>query len=129
SMVFYGYWSVDYLPLLVGSILANYAAAAALARWRSPWLLALTIAGNLALLFYFKYFDFFFSVQAELTGLEMLIGGTVLPLGISFFTFQQIAYQVNGWRERRRSAGDFLDYAAYVSFFPQLVAGPIVRDE
>ncbi len=128
SLVFYGYWNVSYLPLLVGSILVNYAIAWTMARWHSAWLLALAVAGNLAVLGYFKYVDFFFGLGAELTGLEVLIGGTILPLGISFFTFQQIAYQVNGWRGLRRGEGPFTDYAVYVSFFPQLVAGPIVRD-
>ena len=128
SMVFYGYWNTTYLPLLIGSILLNYIIAAAVTQRRSPWLLALAITGNLGVLFYFKYFDFFFDWTADVAGLEALIGGTILPLGISFFTFQQIAFQVNNWRERRTSARPFLDYAVYVSFFPQLVAGPIVRD-
>lgn len=131
SLVFYGYWNVDFLPLLLGSIGVNYGLSLAIARSRSALLLAGAVAGNLALLFYFKYLGFFADIAGIAsghTGIDFLIGGLVLPLGISFFTFQQIAYQVDRWRAGAADGRSLLDYAVFVSFFPQLIAGPIVRD-
>ena len=81
---------------------------------------------NLGILFYFKYFDFFIGNVNAVFGTSFLLKGILLPLGISFFTFQQIGFLVDTYRGEIREC-TFLDYALFVSFFPQLIAGPIVN--
>jgi len=131
SFIFYGYWDVRLLPLLAGSIGANWALAAmwgrrdAEGRGAARPILA-GIAVNLGLLAIFKYADFAAGTAAYLTGWRHDPWNIVLPLGISFFTFQQLSYLVDLRRGRARAYG-FRDYALYVAFFPQLIAGPIVR--
>ncbi len=129
SLFFYGWWKPPLVLLLVGSILTNYAVSCRLrdlARRDDPgrrraWLIA-GIAFNLCLLGWFKYADFLLhSVAPQATGLRIF-----LPLAISFFTFQQIMFLVG--RARGECADcDLLHYAAFVAFFPHLIAGPIVR--
>jgi D-alanyl-lipoteichoic acid acyltransferase DltB (MBOAT superfamily) len=139
SLVFYAWWgltqpepSLAPLLLLVGSKLANYVVGRQvfLMRLSAPKaatrLLALGIVGNLALLAYFKYTFFILQNISALTGLDFAIGAIVLPLGISFFTFQQIAYLVDA-RNGEAETRSLIDYFAFVSFFPQLIAGPIVH--
>lgn len=125
SLVFYGYWDVRLLPLLVGSVAVNWGLAQLYSGDRR-WLVPLGIAANLAVLGIFKYADFAASNLLATLGLRHDPWSLVLPLGISFFTFQQISYLAD---LRRGTAGAyrFTDYALYVGFFPQLVAGPIVR--
>ncbi|MEM7405269.1 MAG: MBOAT family O-acyltransferase [Pseudomonadota bacterium] len=126
SLYFYGYWEPRLLPLLVASILLNWLLAIAFVRWRFGWLLPVGIASNLALLGVFKYADFFASSLAAFTPLEHGSFNIILPLGISFFTFQQISYLADLSRGAAPRYG-LREYALYVSFFPQLIAGPIVR--
>jgi len=126
SVVFYVYWDVRYLPLLAGSVLANYAAAVLIERTRSKLLLAATIAANLALLGVFKYLGFFSQIASQALPWNVAVAALVLPLGISFFTFHQIGYQIDRWRGQAQRH-DLLDYALFVAFFPQLIAGPILR--
>jgi D-alanyl-lipoteichoic acid acyltransferase DltB (MBOAT superfamily) len=126
SILFYVYWDVRYLPLLAGSILANYAAAVLIERTRSKLLLGLTIAANLALLGVFKYLGFFSEIASNALPWNVTVAALVLPLGISFFTFHQIGYQIDRWRGEAREH-NLLDYALFVGFFPQLIAGPILR--
>ncbi len=128
SFVFYAYWDWRFLPLLIGSILVNHLIAKWLLRSGaySRLVLALGITANLACLGYFKYVDFFIGNLAVLTQSEIGVIGTVLPLGISFFTFQQIAFLVDVHKERRHDY-PILDYTLFVTFFPQLIAGPIVH--
>jgi alginate O-acetyltransferase complex protein AlgI len=126
SFVFYGYWDVRLLPLLGGSIAVNWALARLLRDWPHGWIAGLGVTANLVLLGVFKYADFVADTVAALGGPLHEPWGIVLPLGISFFTFQQISYLVE------RSRGDapdygFRDYCLYIAFFPQLIAGPIVR--
>ncbi|MDE2457872.1 MAG: MBOAT family protein [Rhodospirillales bacterium] len=111
SLVFYGWWKPPLLALLLGSIGVNYALAG-LAR-RKAWLVA-GLVFNLGLLGWFKY--------AGMFG----VPGIVLPLGISFFTFQQIMFLVDTYRDQTKPP-PFLDYACFIAFFPHLIAGPIVR--
>ena len=130
SLFFYGYWRLDYLPLLIGSILGNHAIATAIQTRRSrrgtaPLLIA-GIAGNLALLGYFKYSGFFVETLNAATGAGLTVPALVLPLAISFFTFQQITYLVDSHRGEA-TRGSLLNYAVFVTFFPQLIAGPIVH--
>ena len=105
--MFYGYWRVEHTALLVASIVFNYCfgewilrARAAAARPSSRALLAVAVAANLAALAYFKYADFFLRTAADLSGANIPLLGVVLPLGISFFTFTQIAYLVDVTRAR-----------------------------
>ncbi len=130
SLAFYGVWNVKHLALLVASILANYglgriAASKASAGVRRAAMLGGVIA-NLAFIFWFKYLVFAGSNLAALVGADWTLKNVLLPLGISFFTFQQIAYLVDCWK-----TGDgeksLRDYALFVTFFPQLIAGPIVH--
>ncbi len=119
SFAFYAWWRPIFLPLLALSILANYALAARIRGPRpKPWLIA-GLAFNLGLLAYFKYRGFL----AGLFGDPIAV---VLPLGISFFTFQQIMFLADTYR-RDIPETKFLDYACFVGFFPHLIAGPIVR--
>ena len=124
SLVFYGMWDPRYLALLVPSLVINYAFGEILARTRQrAWLIA-GVAANLAVIGWFKYSAFFYTTA---TGQEPpdFIRGIVLPLGISFITFQKIAYLVDIWRGHPK-AQSFDRFAFFVLFFPQLIAGPIV---
>ena len=133
SLTYYGWWDPVYLFLIVGSIAANFAAGRALQTLRADGratsgksLLAAGVAANLLTLGYFKYYNFFIdNIEAILPGLLPYIE-IQLPLAISFFTFQQIAYLVDVHRGLAEEH-DVLDYALFVTFFPQLIAGPIVH--
>lgn len=125
SLWFYGYWDVRLLPLLVFSIFFNWLFAK-LYPSHGRYLLTIGVVLNLALLGIFKYADFFADTIAFLLGTRHDEWSIILPLGISFFTFQQISYLVDLRRKRAPEYG-LLDYALYISFFPQLIAGPIVR--
>ena len=126
SLFFYAYWDATLLPLLLVSIVVNYACGYFLFSRRSRPLLWAGLVFNIALLGYFKYAGFLVgNVQAAL-GVEIANLNIVLPLAISFFTFQQIAYLVDVYRGRTPEP-DFLNYVLFVSFFPQLISGPIVH--
>jgi alginate O-acetyltransferase complex protein AlgI len=126
SMVFYGWWDPRFLPLLVVMIGANWLIARAYSRSGRSALISIGVALNLAVLGGFKYANFFAEAVLGVMGVEFQRWSIILPLGISFFTFQQISYLVDLRRGEAR-VYPFADYAAYVSFFPQLIAGPIVR--
>ncbi|NWG70420.1 MAG: MBOAT family protein [Parvularculaceae bacterium] len=129
SLVFYAQWNLAHCALLILSIAVNYALGRLAAEGPEKGrrvALHVAIAFNLSLIFWFKYFDFAASNAAALVGLDYALLNIVLPLGISFFTFQQVAYVVDCHRtgECERSPRDF---ALFVTFFPQLIAGPIVH--
>ena len=133
SLVFYSWWNVIYLPLLIGSLLFNYAAGILLSQKSEKnlpvgrrTLLIVGLLLNIGLLGYFKYADFFLSNVNQLLGSDIALLHLVLPLAISFFTFQQIAYLVDCYRMEITET-DFLNYALFITFFPQLIAGPIVH--
>ncbi len=130
SFIFYGYWRLDYIPLLVFSILFNYGTAEWMfrehGRRRTGWILVLGVAVNLGLLGYYKYADFLIGSFNAVTRAEIGLLELILPLAISFFTFTQIAYLVDVYRDQAKHYR-FLDYSLFVVFFPQLIAGPIVR--
>ncbi len=126
SLVFYAWWSLPFLGLLAGSILVNHALGRLILHRASRWQLWLGIAFNLALLGYFKYANFFIAQWNALLGTSVDNPPILLPLAISFFTFQQIAYLVDCRRGEAVRAG-LMRYALFVCFFPQLIAGPIVR--
>ena len=129
SLWFYGYFNLSYLWIMLFSIVVNYAFYLWICRssYRRR-VLSLGIVMNLGLLFYYKYFDFFIDNCNALFNLNMPLKHIVLPLGISFFTFQQIGFLTDTYRGQTART-DFIDYALFVSFFPQLVAGPIVEYE
>eukprot|EP00913_Durusdinium_trenchii_P005997 g5609.t1 len=126
SLFFYAHWDWRYLALFIPSIAFNYAIGRRLASNPSRALLALGVSLNLALIAVFKYADLIASIGTSIAGAEPTHFGIVLPLGISFFTFQQIAYlcdcRASGVSERSP-----LRYGLFVAFFPQLIAGPIVH--
>jgi D-alanyl-lipoteichoic acid acyltransferase DltB (MBOAT superfamily) len=126
SLVFYGWWNPWHLPLIAGSIAFNFAVAAALRRGAGGTTLALGVAANLALLGVFKYADFFLANAARVTGAPTQLLHLALPLGISFFTFTQIAYLVDVRRGKAQEPR-FVNYALFVTFFPHLLAGPILH--
>lgn len=127
SLFFYSYWDVRYLPLLLGSMLFNYYAGKALAEKRMGKLaLVLSCVLNIGFLGYFKYADFFIKNINLATDAALPLLHVVLPLAISFFTFQQISYLVDSYKGVVKH-DDPLDYMLFVTFFPQLIAGPIVH--
>jgi D-alanyl-lipoteichoic acid acyltransferase DltB (MBOAT superfamily) len=131
SWIFYSYWNPVYFPLLLGSTLFNYSLSMRIISLdknnpaRKRYML-FAVCTNVGLLLYFKYMDFFIFNVDWLTGLEIPYLHLALPLAISFFTLQQIAFIVDSYRAGLRER-NFIDYALFVSFFPQLIAGPIVH--
>lgn len=129
SFLFYGYNNPSYVPIIAGSILVNYALSQLmLTREKKAVRLPLMLLGlflNLGVLFYFKYHDFFFENLNGAFGLHLTLNRLALPLGISFFTFQQLSYVIDSYK-RTVPRYNILDYALFVTFFPQLIAGPIV---
>jgi alginate O-acetyltransferase complex protein AlgI len=126
SAVFYAYWNPPLLLLLVASILINWWLAQQFGRTRNATLLTLGVIANLTLLGIFKYLDFFLGNIVALIGASYHPFAIALPLGISFFSFQQIGYLI----DLRRGAATphaLMRYALYVSFFPHLIAGPLLR--
>jgi alginate O-acetyltransferase complex protein AlgI len=134
SYYFYAYWDWRFACLLAASTLVDYSIARGLAHTNPPgrrkMLLLVSLLCNLGLLGFFKYFNFF--VQS----LEVLFGsfgfhvGTlriILPIGISFYTFQNLSYTIDVYRGRLEPCKKFFDFALFVAFFPQLISGPIVR--
>lgn len=133
SWVFYAWWDVRFLALLLLSIVANYGLGRTIAyategrRARTAdTLVTLGIALNLGVIAVFKYANFFVSNFDALLGAQYVLAAVVLPLGISFFTFEQISFLVDV-RRRECLPGNPVHYALFVSFFPRLVAGPILR--
>lgn len=153
SLWFYGYFNLSYLLIMICSIAGNYLfhrllsgkslrmryeggkneaehgagreGAGSLKASRKA-VMILAVALNLGVLFYFKYFDFFFDSMNAVFGTDFVLRGILLPLGISFFTFQQISFIVDTYRGEVADCS-LLEYALFVSFFPQLIAGPIVN--
>jgi D-alanyl-lipoteichoic acid acyltransferase DltB (MBOAT superfamily) len=126
SFAFYAWWDWHNLFVLVGSILFNFAVGAVIKQRRSRWALVFGIAVNLADLAYFKYANFFLANAGAVTGHAFAPLNIALPLGISFFTFTQIAFLVDCYRGRAKEL-DLTRYVLFVTFFPHLIAGPIVH--
>lgn len=134
SLFFYSWWNIDYLPIILSSMLLNYLAGNSLKyspeghhRFSRKSLLIFGITFNLALLGYFKYTNFmienlnYWFFTEDIPNIDL-----ALPLAISFFTFQQISYLVDSYKQETEEY-DFLNYSLFVTFFPQLIAGPIVH--
>jgi alginate O-acetyltransferase complex protein AlgI len=130
GFVFYGFWDWRFIALLAGSTLFNYATGRAIETFgaRRAWL-TVAVTGNLLLLGVFKYFGFFAATFAQAFGLDphSLALAIVLPVGISFYTFEGIAYNVDVYRRELHAVRSISEFALFVSFFPHLVAGPIIR--
>ena len=138
SYVFYGYWDWRFLSLIIISTLIDFTVAqkveaSSIQSVRRRWLL-LSVFTNLGLLGFFKYFGFFakeFAVLLESMGANASLPtlNIILPVGISFYTFQTLSYTIDVYRGVTKPTRSLLDFGVYVSFFPQLVAGPIERSK
>lgn len=126
SLYFYAYFNIFYLFLLLGSLTFNYCLGNLLWTKKSRLLVLTGISANILLLGYCKYYDFFVSNINSLFGTDIVLLHLLLPLGISFFTFQQISYLSDVYNNVFKEKYSLLDYSLFVTFFPQLVAGPIV---
>jgi alginate O-acetyltransferase complex protein AlgI len=129
SLWFYGYFNYRYLLILLPSIFINYVLAylinnCASRSWRKS-IMSVGVFFNIGLIFYFKYFNFFIDTVNSVFGSGFELKNILLPLGISFFTFQQISFLVDSYRNDMKY-GKFIDYVLYATFFPKLVSGPIV---
>jgi alginate O-acetyltransferase complex protein AlgI len=134
SYFFYGYVHPWFLTLIAATTVADYLAARGMDAWpdRRRLMLGLSLAVNLGLLGFFKYFNFFAENvhgALALVGLDVSMPAlrVILPVGISFYTFQELSYTIEVYRGTMKARRDFLDFATFVCFFPQLVAGPIER--
>lgn len=132
SLWFYGYFHPGYLVIILASIVMNYLFTLAMAKSKRPALrkaeVITAVLLNLVILFYFKYYNFFVQNLNRFAHTDLTLVNVVLPLGISFFTFQQVGYVVDTYRGEVAQY-PFLQYACFVSYFPQLIAGPIVTHQ
>ena len=131
SLVFYGWGEPKYVYLMIATIVLFYGCGLAIGfckktGWKRFWMI-LSIVVSLALLAVFKYADFFISTVNAVTGLNMTLLRLALPIGISFYTFQCLSYTVDMYRGTAQVQKNPINFGAYVTLFPQLIAGPIVR--
>lgn len=127
SLSFYAYWNLEYLPLLVCSLLLNYSISLMMDRINNKFLY-IGLFFNIGLLIYFKYSQFLISNYNFLFNEHYHVNNASLPLGISFFTFTQIAYLVDHYK-KNLSTPNFLNYGLFVTFFPHIMAGPILHHQ
>ena len=136
SYVFYGWWDWRFLSLIIASTILDYFVALFIQKTtnssKRKLLLGLSLLGNLGMLGFFKYFNFFITswiaawASVGIT-IEASTLSIILPVGISFYTFQTLSYTIDVYRNEMKPTNNFIDFAAFVTFFPQLVAGPIER--
>ncbi len=127
SLLFYFFGEKKYLLLLLAVCLTNYLFGRLLEKTNKKIVLILGLASNIGILFYYKYTNFFLETAFSLFNQKAPFLNIVLPLGISFFTFQNISYLCDVYKKEVPSQKNFLTYCMYITLFPQLVAGPIVR--
>lgn len=129
SLLFYSVGSLPHLPLLLAVAAVNYLAGLLFQRQvrRKKLILILALILNLGALVTFKYLDFFTDSVNRLLGFSVPLAGLALPIGISFFTFQGLSYTIDVYRDREMGTRSFTELLLYISFFPQLIAGPIVK--
>ncbi len=130
SLFFYAYFNISYLPIMLSSIVINYVIAyfmdkASDKKSAAGLLCTIGVLFNIGLLGYFKYYDFFVENINTVFNADFTLKHILLPLGISFFTFQQLSFLISVYKKEEKIE-DILSYSLFVSFFPQLVAGPIV---
>lgn len=128
SLIFYAWWSISYLLLLLLSVIINYSFHKLLLKYHNRLLLTLAVSLNLITLGYFKYADFLIASINQLTQQQLPLLHVILPLAISFFTFQQISFLFDTFQNKITHC-DFSKYCLFVVFFPQLIAGPIVLQQ
>ena len=135
SIFFYGYWNPAYVGLLLGSIVCNYTFGMWIAKAgvrnavaRKRHVLIFAISANLLLLAYYKYANFFLSGVNSLAGSQLSVGEIILPLGISFFTFTQIAFLADTYHGKVKEYS-FTHYMLFVTYFPHLIAGPVLHHQ
>lgn len=130
SLFFYSWWNPNYLPLIISSVLFNFFVGKKLNETENATkrkrLLVFGVTANLTLLGYFKYSNFFVDNLNVLAGLNISSLHIILPLAISFFTFQQIAYLADSYKQNTKDY-DLFNYSLFVTFFPHLIAGPLVN--
>ena len=136
SFVFYGWWSVKFLSLLFLSLLVDFFVGYYLQKTQKEHfrksLITFSLLFNIGLLAFFKYYNFFTDALKEFLLLlgwnaDFVTLRVILPVGISFYTFQSLSYTIQVYRRKMQATNDIISYAAYISFFPQLVAGPIEK--
>ena len=129
SVLFYAYGEPVYIILLFISTLLNYFCACGIDRFRNhrKGILVLAVICNLGILIVFKYTDFILGMVNSVTGLHLPLPQIRMPIGISFFTFQAMSYVIDVYRETTRAQKNYAKVLLYISFFPQLIAGPIVK--
>jgi alginate O-acetyltransferase complex protein AlgI len=130
SIWFYAYFNITYLPIIITSIIFNFMIYKGMQKDKlnKKILLIIGIIFNIGMLIYFKYFDFFIENINVLFKTDFALKHILLPLGISFFTFQQVSFVIDSYKQEVPSY-KILDYALFVTFFPQLIAGPIVSHD
>ena len=129
SILFYAWGEPRYLAIMLLTIIVNYLGAIAIEKWSKykKLSLILTIIVNLAFLAYFKYFNFLLDNINHIFSLDIKFVEVILPLGISFYTFQAMSYLIDVYRGECKAQIDFYKLALYICLFPQLIAGPIVK--
>ena len=127
SLIFYIFGEKWYVILLITSCLINYICGILIEKKNKKLFLIIGLIINIALLLYYKYTNFFLDTFTNIFNLNPITLNIILPLGISFFTFQNISYLIDVYRKDVNAQRNFLKYATYITLFPQLVAGPIVR--
>jgi len=133
SLFFYGWWNPNYVSLLIISVIFNFTIGTAIskehrkgAQNRKKWFLFIGIATDLILLAYYKYANFFLNNTNQILGTDWQLETVILPLGISFFTFTQIAFLVDAYRGEVKER-NFIHYGLFVTYFPHLIAGPVLH--
>jgi D-alanyl-lipoteichoic acid acyltransferase DltB (MBOAT superfamily) len=126
SLVFYGWWDIRFLPLLIGQTLVTWLIVELAIRKDWRWLLYFAIVANLSVLGLFKYLDFGASILQQVTGREFAKASLILPIGISFYTFELISYLVDRLRGTAPRYGIRV-FGLFIVLFPHLIAGPIMR--
>ncbi len=129
SLIFYAFGQLEYVPLFLTSVLINYVSGVLLMRengYRKA-VLVVSVVLNLGLLAFFKYTGFILTNINDIAAASIKIPNIVLPIGISFFTFQGMSYVIDTYRDPRTGTKNFLKVLLFISFFPQLIAGPIVK--
>ena len=127
SLIFYAWGEPVYVLGILSSVCVNFVFGMIVEKRKSRLLLVINIILNLGYLAFFKYTDFAIGTLNGIFGTEFSLLNTALPIGISFYTFQALSYTIDVYRGKVRAAKNIIDFGTYITLFPQLIAGPIVR--